>query len=177
MAEGDRYDTGLDKNPANYVPLSPLGFLERAAAVYPDRAAVVYGDQSYDWREAYARARRLASTLAEPGRHRPHGRDAMVAAVAGAGRGSPRMAARRARAVEADLCPVRRGAHHGVASVVGGAREDCRTAQWRGGVPARRIERATVYKITEITTDFWKWRGQLSGQEGNRLARAAKVSA
>ncbi len=69
MAEGqaNAYELDLDRNPANYVPLSPLGFLERAAAVYPDRTAVVYGDESYDWREAYARARRLASALADRG--------------------------------------------------------------------------------------------------------------
>ncbi len=69
MAEGqaNAYELDLGRNPANYVPLSPLGFLERAAAVYPDRTAVVYGDESYDWREAYARARRLASALADRG--------------------------------------------------------------------------------------------------------------
>ncbi|MBV8738700.1 MAG: hypothetical protein JO007_15865, partial [Alphaproteobacteria bacterium] len=37
------YDVGLDKNAANFVPLTPLGFLQRSAAVYPQRPAVVYG--------------------------------------------------------------------------------------------------------------------------------------
>ena len=69
MAEGqaNAYELDLGRNPANYVPLSPLGFLERAAAVYPDRTAVIHGEQRYDWRQAYARARRLASALAGRG--------------------------------------------------------------------------------------------------------------
>jgi fatty-acyl-CoA synthase len=66
-AEGNPYERGLNKNPANYAPLTPLGFLERSAAVYPDRTAVIHGDERYDWREAYARARRLASALAQNG--------------------------------------------------------------------------------------------------------------
>ena len=67
MAEGNRYETDLDKNPANYAPLTPLRFIERAAAVYPDRTAVIHGEHRYDWRQAYARARRLASALAGRG--------------------------------------------------------------------------------------------------------------
>ena len=67
MAEGDRYETDLDKNPANYAPLTQLRFIERAAAVYPDRTAVIHGEAHYDWRQAYARARRLASALAGRG--------------------------------------------------------------------------------------------------------------
>ncbi|NNM01481.1 MAG: acyl-CoA synthetase, partial [Gammaproteobacteria bacterium] len=58
------YDTDLDRNQANYTPLSPLTFLERAAATFPDRAAVVYGGTRYTWAETYARTRRLASALA-----------------------------------------------------------------------------------------------------------------
>ena len=61
------YDTGLDRNPANHQPLSPLGFLERAAAVFPDRIAVVHGDLRRPYRELYARSRRLASALAAHG--------------------------------------------------------------------------------------------------------------
>lgn len=61
------YTTGLDKNPANYVPLSPLTFLERAAAVFPDHPAVVHGDTRYTWAESYARCRRLASALHQRG--------------------------------------------------------------------------------------------------------------
>ncbi|HVH74330.1 MAG TPA: acyl-CoA synthetase [Stellaceae bacterium] len=63
----DRYEKGLDKNPANYVPLSPIGFLQRSAAVYPERLAVVYGARRYSWRQTLERCRRLASALAKRG--------------------------------------------------------------------------------------------------------------
>ena len=43
--ETNPYEIGLDKNAANFVPLTPLGFLSRSAAVFPDRAAVVYGER------------------------------------------------------------------------------------------------------------------------------------
>ncbi|XP_073002486.1 butanoate--CoA ligase AAE1-like [Typha latifolia] len=52
---------------ANYVPLSPLSFLERAAVVYADRTAVVYGDKKYTWRETRDRCIRMASALAQLG--------------------------------------------------------------------------------------------------------------
>ena len=58
------YETGLDKNAANFVPLSPIGFLLRRAAVYPNRIAVIHGQRRYTWREALERCRRLASALA-----------------------------------------------------------------------------------------------------------------
>ncbi len=61
------YRTGLERNAANYVPLTPLTFLERSASVYPDRLAVVHGARSYTWSETYARCRRLASALAASG--------------------------------------------------------------------------------------------------------------
>jgi fatty-acyl-CoA synthase len=61
------YDTGLDKNAANFVPLSPIGFLLRSAAVYPNRLAVTYRERRYTWREALARCRRLAAALATRG--------------------------------------------------------------------------------------------------------------
>ena len=57
------FETGLDKCAANYVPLSPLSFMRRAADVYPDRAALIHDDNVINWAEAYARARRLASAL------------------------------------------------------------------------------------------------------------------
>src|SRR5256714_11594926 len=63
----DPYEAGLDKNAANFVPLSPIGFLLRSAAVYPNRTAVVHGARRYTWREAQARCRRLASALAKRG--------------------------------------------------------------------------------------------------------------
>ena len=64
---GSAYDTGLDRNPANYVPLSPLGFIARAAAIYPERAAVVHGTRRYNWKQSYERCRWLASALQKRG--------------------------------------------------------------------------------------------------------------
>jgi fatty-acyl-CoA synthase len=61
------YETGLDKNPANYLPLSPIGFLRRTAAVYPQRPAIIHGNRRYSWAETEARCRRLASALAKHG--------------------------------------------------------------------------------------------------------------
>jgi fatty-acyl-CoA synthase len=61
------YNLGLDKNPANYVPLSPLSFLRRAADVYPERVAVIHGHHRHNWRETYLRCRRLASALQRRG--------------------------------------------------------------------------------------------------------------
>ncbi len=67
MSDRDIHTSGLDKNPANFAPLTPLGFLERAARVFPDHTAVIHGHRRYSWREAYARCRRLASALARWG--------------------------------------------------------------------------------------------------------------
>src|SRR5579872_358934 len=61
------YEAGLDKNAANYVPLSPVGFLARSAAVYPNRISVIHGARRYTWRESLERSRRLASALAKRG--------------------------------------------------------------------------------------------------------------
>jgi len=61
------YDDGLERNPANFQPLTPLGFLERAASVYPRRTAVIHGRRQYTWAESYARCRRLASALVQRG--------------------------------------------------------------------------------------------------------------
>ena len=65
--QGHPYASGLDKNDANFVALSPLSFLERSAAVYPDRQAIVYGQRRQNWRETYERCRRLASALRQRG--------------------------------------------------------------------------------------------------------------
>jgi fatty-acyl-CoA synthase len=67
MTHTNPYRQGLDKNPANYAPLTPLTFIERAAYVHPDRVAVIHGDEQYTWRETYARCRRLASALSRRG--------------------------------------------------------------------------------------------------------------
>jgi fatty-acyl-CoA synthase len=61
------YELGLDKNSANFVPLTPIGFLLRSASVYPERLAVVHGERRYSWREALDRCRRLAAALAAAG--------------------------------------------------------------------------------------------------------------
>jgi fatty-acyl-CoA synthase len=61
------FDHNLEKNAANYAPLTPLSFLERAAYVYPARVAVIHGAERYTWGETYARCRRLASALARRG--------------------------------------------------------------------------------------------------------------
>src|SRR5688572_1165105 len=61
------YDTDLDRNAANFQPLTPLTFLERAAAVFPDHTAIVHGKLSRNYRDFYARSRRLASALANHG--------------------------------------------------------------------------------------------------------------
>jgi fatty-acyl-CoA synthase len=63
----NHYNIGLDKNPANYVPLTPLSFLARSAAVYPDHVSAVYEGRSFTWSETYARCRRFASWLAGRG--------------------------------------------------------------------------------------------------------------
>ena len=57
------YDTDLDKNDANYVPLSPLTFLERTKDIYPKYEAVVYESRSYTWGEVYKRCVKFASAL------------------------------------------------------------------------------------------------------------------
>ena len=61
------YAMGLDPNPANFVPLTPLTFIERAATVYPHHTAVVHGAVRRDWAKTYARCRRLASALQRRG--------------------------------------------------------------------------------------------------------------
>ena len=61
------YDTDLDRNPANFQPLTPLGFLERAASVFPQHTAIIHGPLRRTYAEFYARARLLASALAKHG--------------------------------------------------------------------------------------------------------------
>jgi fatty-acyl-CoA synthase len=61
------YDTDLDRTPANYVPMTPLTFLERAAGVFPGRTAIIHGGQRQTYAQFYERARKLASALAKRG--------------------------------------------------------------------------------------------------------------
>ena len=57
----------LRKRPANFVPLSPVSFLKRAADFFGDRTAVIHAGHRYNYREFYARARRLAHALTKAG--------------------------------------------------------------------------------------------------------------
>ena len=61
------YNSDLDRNPANYQPLTPLNFLERAASVFPAHTAIVHGGLRRSCAEFYARSRKLASALAQSG--------------------------------------------------------------------------------------------------------------
>jgi fatty-acyl-CoA synthase len=61
------YDQHLDKNAANHQPLTPLSFLQRSAAVYPERIAVIHGKSRTTYAEFYARCRKLGAALAARG--------------------------------------------------------------------------------------------------------------
>ena len=61
------YDRDLDRNAANFQPLTPLAFLERAAEVFPDRIAIVHGSLKRNYRNFHARSKKLASALAMRG--------------------------------------------------------------------------------------------------------------
>jgi fatty-acyl-CoA synthase len=61
------FDQDLPRNEANFTPLSPLSFIERAAEIYPRRLAVIHGDLRLTWSELYARCRRLAGALVKCG--------------------------------------------------------------------------------------------------------------
>lgn len=61
------YNVDLDQNPANYQPLTPLTFLERAAQVFPDYVAIIHGDLRRSYADFYRRARQLASALSQQG--------------------------------------------------------------------------------------------------------------
>ncbi len=67
VARVNAYELNLDKNAANYTPLSPMSLLARTAYVYPLRAAVIHGDWRLTWSEVYSRCRRLASALQRRG--------------------------------------------------------------------------------------------------------------
>ena len=57
-----KYDA-FEKNPANYVALSPLSLIKRTAAVFPERVAVIHGARRYSWADVFSRCRRLSSAL------------------------------------------------------------------------------------------------------------------
>src|ERR1051325_8713661 len=59
------YEIDLDRNAANYAPLTPLTFIAWSAHAYPQRSAIIHGKRRFTWAETYARCRRLASALAK----------------------------------------------------------------------------------------------------------------
>ena len=61
------FEKNLDKNNANFVPLSPLTFLERTKDIYPNYEALLYGTRKYTWKEVYDRAIKFASSLTKAG--------------------------------------------------------------------------------------------------------------
>ena len=63
----DMYNTNLDKNHANFTPLSPLSFLQRSAEVYPNRLSIVHGSKKYTWSDTFKRSKQLASALTKKG--------------------------------------------------------------------------------------------------------------
>ena len=67
MSTQNIYEQELDQNQANFAPLTPLSFIERAARVYPDRISIIHGDTQYSWSETYQRCCRLASALIKMG--------------------------------------------------------------------------------------------------------------
>jgi fatty-acyl-CoA synthase len=67
LGSAHMYEAGLERNAANFTALTPLGLLERSAAVYPDQLAVVHGAVRRNYAETYARCRRLASALRQRG--------------------------------------------------------------------------------------------------------------
>jgi fatty-acyl-CoA synthase len=67
VSPSNQYSNGLDKNPANFVQLTPLSFLERTAAVYPNLVSTVYEDRSFTWAETRERCARFASFLTQKG--------------------------------------------------------------------------------------------------------------
>lgn len=63
----NRFEQALDQNTANYTPLSPLSFLQRAADVYPQQCSVIHGARRYTWSQTYQRASQLAAALGNKG--------------------------------------------------------------------------------------------------------------
>lgn len=63
----NNYEMNLDKNATNFVPLSPLSFLERTKAVFPEYTSIVYGERTYTWSETHTRCLKFASALEKQG--------------------------------------------------------------------------------------------------------------
>ncbi len=61
------FDTNLEKNSANFVPLSPLSFISRVKDIYPNYESLIYGKRKYTWIETYKRCTKFASALTKQG--------------------------------------------------------------------------------------------------------------
>ena len=61
------FEQGLERNSANFTPITPLLFLESSAEIYPKRQAVIHGQLRQTWQQTYDRCRRLASALSKHG--------------------------------------------------------------------------------------------------------------
>jgi len=71
FSEVHPFETGLDPTPANYVPLTPVSFLTRAANSFADKVAVLDGERRYSYKQLFDRCTRLASALTTLGVGRP----------------------------------------------------------------------------------------------------------
>ncbi len=67
MSDASIYDIHLEQSPANHTPLSPLSFIRRTAAVFPDHPSVIHGARRYTWAETYERCKKLGSALQKHG--------------------------------------------------------------------------------------------------------------
>ena len=63
----NNYDLGMEQNKANYIPLTPLSFLDRIKDIYPDYEAIVYKQRKYNWKQVYDRCTQFASALTKIG--------------------------------------------------------------------------------------------------------------
>ena len=63
----NHFEQGMQQNPANFVPLTPLSFLDRIKDVYPDYEALIYKKRIYTWKQVYERCTRFASALSKIG--------------------------------------------------------------------------------------------------------------
>ena len=109
MTRPNPFERDLDRNAANYTPLTPLSLIARTAYTFPRHLAVVHGDRRYTWAETYARARRLASALAKAGVGTGRHRRADGGQHAGNVRSPLRRADDRRRAQHAQYAARRRG--------------------------------------------------------------------
>ena len=63
----NNFEQGMQRNDANFVPLTPLSFLDRIKDVYPNYEALIYQDRKYTWKQVYDRCTQFASALSKIG--------------------------------------------------------------------------------------------------------------